>query len=230
MSAPVPAPLPDDVRTRLVAAVRTGDVAALEAVLDAYPDAAEAHEGGTSLALWALYVGQPGAAQALARRRARLGLHEAAALGRTDVLAVYLARDAENANLHAADGHTPLGLAVFFGQEGAARQLLAAGADPSLPARNAMAVAPLHAATARAAANLVRLLVDAGADVNARQQAGFTPLHGAAGAGTLALVELLLAAGADPEARTESGETAAMLARNRGHALVADWLEHHPAR
>jgi ankyrin repeat protein len=53
---------------------------------------------------------------------------------------------------------------------------------------------------------VIRLLLGAGADVNARDKAGNTALI--LGAETLEYMELLLKAGADPNARNLEGETA----------------------
>ena len=55
--------------------------------------------------------------------------------------------------------------------------------------------------------DLVPLLVDAGADVNATEGGGMTPLHYAAADGLGPLVSVLLDAGADASATDESGKT-----------------------
>ena len=65
---------------------------------------------------------------------------------------------------------------------------------------------------------LVRLLIDAGADVNRRDpQTGRTPLHAAVGAGpdgdTTEIITQLLAAGADVNATTNDGASALDMAR-----------------
>jgi ankyrin repeat protein len=125
---------------------------------------------------------------------------------------------------YAADGFFPLGLAAFFGHEEAVRLLLARGANPNLAARNAMKVAAIHAATAAGSFGIARLLIEAGADVNAVQQAGFTPLHAAAMTGQVDLAKLLLDRGADPGARTDDGRTALAMARDSKHQAVVDLL------
>jgi ankyrin repeat protein len=213
--------LPTD---RLVEAVKAGEAAAVARYLDAEPALADAREHGVSLLLMALYYGHPGVAELFAARRRRLDVHELAALGRAGELREALARVPELAQQIAVDGFTPLGLAAFFCHEHAAVALLDAGADPRMPSRNEMRVAPLHSAVARRCLSAARILLDRGADVNARQTGGFTPLHGAAANGDRAMTELLIDRGADPSLRNDEGRTARDLALERGHAGIADWL------
>ncbi len=100
--------------------------------------------------------------------------------------------------------------------------LLAAGADVNARSDNPFAVLPIHSAVAGDRDDVVAVLVEAGADVNARQTHGWTPLHGAAQNGSLASVERLLAAGADRAAMNDDGTTALDLARSGDHeAIVA---------
>lgn len=66
---------------------------------------------------------------------------------------------------------------------------------------------------------LVRFLLERGAQVNARDDRGFTALHRVAEQGDLPLVELLLDRGADP--RVDAlGHTPVSLAEGRGHDEV----------
>ena len=55
---------------------------------------------------------------------------------------------------------------------------------------------PLHAAAAGKHADIVKLLIDHGASVNARQHGGWTALHAAAQNGDVAMAAILIAAGA----------------------------------
>ena len=174
----------------------------------------------------ALYHGRRDEAERLVGERGAdsLTIHEAAALGVVSRLEALLAADSSAANEFAPDGFQALPLAAFFGQTEAAAVLLAHGADPSTPARNAQRVTALHAALAGPTPDLTLALVAAGADVNALQQDGVTALHEAAHIGRTDLVQLLLAHGADASARDGQGRTAADFARERGHTSVVEAL------
>jgi ankyrin repeat protein len=101
--------------------------------------------------------------------------------------------------------------AVREGDLARARAAISSGADvnvhdsrPLLGAGNT----PLHDAANGGQSHLVRMLLDAGADVNARCAAGWTPLMRACNAGELAVVKTLLDEGADPHLRNAEGYTA----------------------
>jgi ankyrin repeat protein len=163
-------------------------------------------------------------ANRLADAARTLTVWEAAALGRDPALDRLLAADGGLANACSPDGHFPLGLAAFFGHPKTVSLLLARGADIHAASRNDMRVQALHAAVASRNADTVALLLERGADVNARQQVGYTPLMGAAGGGRGDLVQLLLDHGADPSLVSEDGKTATDVAREHGHAELAERL------
>jgi ankyrin repeat protein len=75
----------------------------------------------------------------------------------------------------------------------------------------------LHWAAHRDDERVAKLLIDAGADVNAATDLGITPLLLACGDGSAALVELLLRAGAKPELASSTNETALMTCARRGN-------------
>jgi ankyrin repeat protein len=88
--------------------------------------------------------------------------------------------------------------------------------------RNDFANLPLHAAAAGRNIEVCRMLLAAGADVDARQHGGFTPLHEAAQHGDVEMAELFLSAGADPSLRADDGATPAEIAARAGHVDLAD--------
>jgi ankyrin repeat protein len=191
-------------------------------------DAAEPMTQGVSPILDALYHGRGADAERLMAEAGgpeTLSIHEAAAMGSVARLAQLLDDDPSAANAWSPDGFQPLGLAAFFGRREAVELLLARGGEVNTHARHPFHVAALHAALAGPQPSIARLLVDAGADVNARQQAGIAPLHETAQNGDLELTQLLLDHGADPSVVDDQGKTPAATARAHAHEAVAALLE-----
>lgn len=219
----------------LFEAIKKDDREAVERLLagDAALAAARA-PGGVSAVLKAVYYCRSQILAALLARTPELDVFEAAATGNVERVRSLLDRDPALANAFAADGFTPLGLAAFFRHAAVARLLLDRGADPRIAAKNKLAVTPLHSAVATDAApvdiSILRMLLDAGAPVNVPHLGGGTPLHTAAFVGDAEVVRLLLERGCDPSRRTDEGKTAVDIARERGHAGVAEMLERSPAR
>jgi uncharacterized protein len=163
-----------------------------------------------SEALEALYTGDAEKARELLPPDERLSVFEAAAFGRLDALRKILDDDRAQAAALSTDGFTALHLAVFGGQEDAARLLLDRGADPNVLSRNEnVRVQPLGTAAFVRSVPLARLLLDSGADVNGRGEGGFTALHSAAQNGDEELARLLLEGGADKSLATDDGKRAA---------------------
>ncbi len=135
-------------------------------------------------------------------------------------------------NQRSQDGFPALGLTAYFGHLALLELLLEHGADPNLPAANAMRVAPLNSAVANRdpdkALSIAKTLLAAGCNVDPRQAGGWTPLHSAAAAGHEALVELLLKHGADRDLESDDGRNASAMARERGHQHLASRLASSP--
>jgi uncharacterized protein len=165
-----------------------------------------------SEALQALYAGDEQRAQKLLGPDPELSVFEAAAFGRVERLAEILRDDASQANAFSEDGFTALHLAIFGGQEEAARVLLERGADPDALATSSIArVRPLGTAAFVRSVPLARLLLDSGADVNGRGEGGFTALHSAAQNGDEELARLLVERGADSSLAADDGKRPADL-------------------
>jgi ankyrin repeat protein len=67
-------------------------------------------------------------------------------------------------------------------------------------------------------AEMVAMLLNAGADKNAKVASGFTPLFAATEKGHAECLQLLLDAGADKEVKTKKGFTPLLMASQEGHA------------
>jgi ankyrin repeat protein len=197
---------------------------------------------GVSALMWSIYAGQTTIRNFLlvqiANQGLALDLFEAAAVGDpAEIKAALEPEPAEPGQLvqllpsdliqsYSADGWTALHLAAAFGTPEAVKLLIDHGAKVDAVSKNPQANQPLHAALALGRnPESIRLLLDAGADPNARQTAGYTALFSAAAANRSDLAELLIAHGANPTLTNDFGQTAATLARERGHTELADWLE-----
>jgi len=128
-------------------------------------------------------------------------------------------------NTPEADGTTALHRAVYAGDARQVRSLLQAGARPE--AANRYGMTPLALAAASGNTELLALLVESGASVNAADAAlrdGQTTLMLAARTGRADAIDLLVRHGADPKAvERRTGTTALMWAAlaDRGDAIRA---------
>jgi ankyrin repeat protein len=197
----------------LVAAIKQGETAAVEALLARDPELAAAQEDGIPAVRLALYHRQPAILQALLAAQPPLDGLDHAALGWAEDLRGDLAHDADLVTRRSADGFTALHYACFFGGAGATAVLLERGADPDAQAENDSRVRPLHSAAAARDAQSAQLLLEAGADPDARQTGGFTALQAAAQHDDEELAALLLRHGADPALRNDQGADAAAIAK-----------------
>lgn len=171
------------------------------------------------------------------------------ALGNGDAaMAQVLLDGGANVNARTSYGATPLRFAVWHDgpeQRVLVRRLLEAGADPDtgqIPSYKLPANPPLRSAEGTVLGNvagggsveMVRILLEGGATVDARQPGWRTPLMMAAAGGHVEVVRMLLAAGADVAAKDSDGRTALDLAlaasRAGAVALLQDAGKSRPAR
>ena len=102
------------------------------------------------------------------------------------------------------------------------RLLHFAGVNVNAPGSSGM---PLFLAAGEGKLEVVRYLLDEGADVNARENWGSTPLAEAAYYGHIDVIKELLLRGADINAISQQG-TALDVAINRRNTAAADLLRH----
>ena len=206
-------------------AIKAGNADEVRQLVQQNPTLKEARDaGGASAILVAAYNMKPDVVNVLLEAGAPVDIFEASVLGKVDRIEDILKTSPARVSEHAPDGFTPVALAAFFGQPAAARALIAAGADVNAAAKNPSKVAAVHAAVAGGKLEIVKAVLEAGADPNKQQQAGFRAIHEAGAKGNRALAELLLSHGANPSLPNDDGKSAIDLAREKGHIEFADWL------
>jgi ankyrin repeat protein len=206
-------------------AIKAGEEARVLELIEKDSSLASARDSaGVSAILIATYYGRSDILKLLLECKPELDLFEACAVGRCDLVKEYLEDSPLAVNEFAADGFTPLGLAVFFERDEIVNCLLSLSADVNLASRNGFRVAPLHSAVARNRADVAARLLALGADVNMAQQSGFTPLHQAAHSGNREMVELLVSYGANRELKSDDGKRPIEIANECGHHDLASML------
>jgi len=119
-----------------------------------------------------------------------------------------------------AVGETALMMAALNGRRDWAKKLLDHGAQLHKPGWS-----PVHYAASGPSTELLALLLDRGADVNALAPNGSTPLMMAARFGTEDSVKLLVQRGADKKLLNDRNVSAAEMARSLDRPWLLRWLE-----
>jgi len=215
----------------LFAAIEAGDVARVTSLLEADPASATARDrDGVSALMRARYRLDRAMIEAVQSRVPEMDLFESAAADDLDRLTELLADDPASVDARSADGFTAMHFAAFFGRTDAALLLVAQSADVDAHGTGWMTGTPLHSAASGAHAEVVGVLLEAGADPNARQSGGWTPLHSAARNGDVASATSLLESGADPTATNDEGASVLELAEASGDAPTIAAVEAAIAR
>ncbi|KAJ5740278.1 ankyrin repeats (3 copies) domain-containing protein [Penicillium malachiteum] len=143
-------------------------------------------------------------------------LHKAARNKNLDVMRLLLEKglDMEVRN---NEGAAPLVIAADCGNEAAVQLLLSAGAFPNPPFEHRNGISAMRVALMNGHSEVVRLLLEAGADCKGRAERGQTFLHHAARNGYTKIVEYLITAGSEIMARDDRGISALHIASQNGH-------------
>jgi uncharacterized protein len=209
----------------LFEAIEAGDDARVDALLEADPALASSPDAsGVSALMRALYRFDKPLIETVKRRVDALDIFEAAAFGEVDRLTELLSDEPSLVTSYSGDGFTALHFAAFFGRYEAAALLIERGAEVDAFGRGWMTGTAMHSAVSRLQSDVVRILLEAGANPNVRQSAGWTPLHAAAMNGDVISVELLLVSGADPTATNDEGRSVIDLATEKGDEATVDLI------
>lgn len=129
---------------------------------------------------------------------------------------------ADEVNQQADDGSTALLWACHYNRRDAAVQLIRAGANPNL--HNRYQISPLHEAARNGNAELIALLLEAGADAKHVSAGNENALMTAARTGRADAVQQLIGQGIDLNLGSRAKQTALMWAAAEGHLAVIDLL------
>lgn len=178
---------PSQINTDLMAAVVRNQADAVSNLIQAGADIEETNEAGCTALIWA------------------------AALKRNDILGLLLEAGA-SASSADAKGRTPLMFAAKAANLIAIEKLLNEGADVSASETDGIGekgqTVLHHAVTVADNADVLRLLIEAGAVVDAIDERGQTPLINGSFFGSLENIKLLVEAGADVHHTMKNGKTA----------------------
>jgi ankyrin repeat protein len=244
---------------RLIDAVRNGNTAAVRALLQERVDVNSRQPDGATALHWAVYRDDVASADLLIRAGANVNV--ANQLGATPVwlaaphpnvaILERLVRAGANPNAALREGETPLMAASRSGNAAGAELLLAHGAEVNAKERSREQTALMWAVAERHP-EVVRVLLENGADVHARSrvwqqrvyagltrnasayvepetlseeaEGGFTPLLFAAENGALSCAKLLVAAGANVNDTAANGSSALAVATLSGNGALAAFL------
>jgi len=206
----------------IFAALAASDRDGMASILSADPEAAVSRDAnGISILMAARYRFDMRAVELIRAAGQPLDIFEATIVDDATRVRHLLTLDPSQVFHLSADGFSALHYAAFFGAPAAARVLVDVGAPIDKYSANDFGVMPLHSALAGRHREVCRILVDAGADVDAIQREGHRPLHLAVEHDDVELIEMLVAAGADRSLTNDVGETAVQSAERLGRSQAA---------
>jgi len=209
----------------LVRAVEEGNENLTALFLDAGIDPSASNSAGTTALITAATDNKPGIVKLLLQRHAdpngtdkdgQTALIAAAAGSFPDIVKLLLDAKADPAHQD-HQGWTALLKAVYKGNAQSVQQLVE-GSKADLD--RGLLIAALLGYP-----EVVKILLEHGAEVDVRSDDGRTPLMLAASKGNQDLVAILLKAGADASLTDNHGETAGRIASSKGFVLIAQILQ-----
>ena len=244
---------------RLVDAVRSGDKEAVRSLLEQHADVTAAQADGTTPLAWAVHQDDLEIVDLLIRAGSSVNAANdygitplsLACVNRSTAMVEKLVQAAADPNISDPTGETPLMVCARTGSVDAVKLMIARGADVNVKETQREQTA-LMLAVAGKHSEVVRVLVDYGADVNARSRistldtpvrsptyfpdvhfptttGGFTPLLFAAQQGDIESARILLEAGANVNYATSEDGSALVVAAASGHEKLALFLLEHDA-
>ena len=221
---------------RLVEAVKTGDKAGVRSLLKQRINVNAPEADGATALSWASYRDDLETADLLIAAGANVNaanedtatpLMLACTNGSAGMINKLLKAGA-NPNTAAWTGETALMKCSHTGNVETVKSLLARGADVNAK-ENRQRNTALMWAVSQKHSDVVRVLIEHKADVNAATNSGFTPLMFAAQQGDMDSVQMLLEAGASVNQATPEGENALLVASASGHETLSIVLLDHGA-
>ena len=222
--------------SRIVEAVKSGDHAAIRALLKEHTDVNSPQADGTTALIWAAQRDDAEAVDLLIRAGANgnakndygITALSVACSNRNAAIVEKLLNAGADANASLPTGETVLMTCARTGALDAVKLLLAHGANVNAK-ENKRGQTALMWAVAEKHLEVAPALIEHGADIHARTKGGFTPLLFAARTGNLEFAKILLGAGADVNESTPDDGSALVVASAGGYEALAMYLLDHGA-
>ncbi len=214
---------------KLYESIDNENLPALHQILQDNPEfLGETNSKSITPLLYSLYTGKPEIANIIYETNYSFTLHECVAMNDIDRVKKMIDENPSSVNSFSPDGWTSLHLAAFFGHREIINLFLDNGATIDVPSKSSASYgnSPLQAAIAMSRYEIVKLLLDRGANVNFVQQpGGNTPLHIAASRNDVSIVRLLIDNGANKQAITDDGKIPLDIAKERNNTEVERYLK-----
>jgi ankyrin repeat protein len=145
--------------------------------------------------------------------------------GRLEIVRLLLSKFKSSLNTQDNDGYTALHIGILEAKTDCVLELINVGAE--LNTSTVQKATPLITASALGHLEIVQLLIDNGADINARGINGITALRCAVQ--HIETAKALIYAGADINAKTNDGDSVLMYAKRKGENDTVKLLLDHGA-